>query len=129
MQIFKFLSNFLIECSWALSISTYCLTFFLLWEPIYDMLDWLVGFWVLPLVSIYLSVGDIVSVIIIIFIFWIVASIIRLILQREVFERVALPRGVGNAVSSLTHYMIIIVLGIFLALATAGFEATALGYT
>ena len=52
--------------------------------------------------------------------FW-AAKTVRLILQDEVLPRMSLPRGVGNSISSLTYYAMII-LGIFVALAAAGFE-------
>ena len=52
--------------------------------------------------------------------FW-AAKTVRLILQDEVLPKMSLPRGVGNSISSLTYYAVVI-LGLFVALAAAGFE-------
>jgi small-conductance mechanosensitive channel len=52
--------------------------------------------------------------------FW-AAKTVRYILQDEVLPKMSLPRGVGNSISSLTYYAMVI-LGLFVALAAAGFE-------
>jgi potassium-dependent mechanosensitive channel len=56
--------------------------------------------------------------------FW-AARTVRVILQDEVLPRMSLPRGVGNSISSLTYYAMVI-LGLFVALAAAGFEVSQL---
>ena len=56
--------------------------------------------------------------------FW-VAKTVRLILQDEVLPKMSLPRGVGNSISSLTYYAMVII-GLFVALAAAGFEVSQL---
>jgi len=56
--------------------------------------------------------------------FW-AAKTVRLVLQDEVLPKMSLPRGVGNSISSLTYYAMIIV-GLFAALAAAGFEVSQL---
>ena len=52
--------------------------------------------------------------------FWL-AKTVRLMLQDEIMPHMALPRGVGNSISTLTYYAMIMI-GIFFALAAAGFE-------
>jgi small-conductance mechanosensitive channel len=52
--------------------------------------------------------------------FW-VAKTVRLVLQDEILPKVSLPRGVANSVSSLTYYAMVL-LGLMVALAAAGFE-------
>jgi small-conductance mechanosensitive channel len=52
--------------------------------------------------------------------FW-AAKTTRLVLHDEVLPRMSLPRGVANSVASLTYYAVVI-LGLFVALAAAGFE-------
>jgi potassium efflux system protein len=52
--------------------------------------------------------------------FW-AAKTVRFILQDEVLPKMSLPRGVGNSISSLTYYAMVI-FGLFVALAAAGFE-------
>ena len=54
--------------------------------------------------------------------FW-VAKTVRLVLRDNVLPQMALPRGVGNSVSTLSYYALILV-GLMIALAAAGFEAS-----
>ena len=56
--------------------------------------------------------------------FW-AAKTVRVILQDEVLPKMSLPRGVGNSISSLTYYAMVM-LGLFFALAAAGFEVSQL---
>jgi small-conductance mechanosensitive channel len=55
-----------------------------------------------------------------------VAVIIAIVLRKEIFHRIDLPRGIGNAVASVTQYTLVVV-GVFMALASAGFESRHLG--
>jgi small-conductance mechanosensitive channel len=56
--------------------------------------------------------------------FWI-AQTIRLVLQDEVLPKMELPRGVGNSISTLSYYALVLI-GVFTALAAAGFEMSQL---
>ncbi len=56
--------------------------------------------------------------------FW-AAKTVRFVLQDEVLPKMSLPRGVGNSISSLTYYAMVIA-GLFIALAAAGFEMSQL---
>ena len=56
--------------------------------------------------------------------FW-VAKTVRLILHDEVLPKMPLPRGVGNSISSLSYYALLIA-GLFVALVAAGFEMSQL---
>jgi len=56
--------------------------------------------------------------------FW-VAKTVRVILKDEVLPKMSLPRGVGNSISSLSYYGLVMV-GLFVALAAAGFEVSQL---
>jgi small-conductance mechanosensitive channel len=56
--------------------------------------------------------------------FW-AAKTVRFVLQDEVLPKMSLPRGVGNSISSLTYYAMVIA-GLFIALAAAGFEISQL---
>jgi small-conductance mechanosensitive channel len=56
--------------------------------------------------------------------FW-AARTVRLVLQEEVLPKMSLPRGVGNSISSLTYYAMVL-FGLFVALAAAGFEVSQL---
>jgi potassium efflux system protein len=54
--------------------------------------------------------------------FWI-AKTVRVVLRDEVLPKMALPRGVDNSVSTLSYYALIVV-GLAVALAAAGFQAS-----
>jgi potassium-dependent mechanosensitive channel len=56
--------------------------------------------------------------------FW-VAKTVRVILQDDLLPKMSLPRGVGNSISSLTYYALVMA-GLFFALAAAGFEVSQL---
>ncbi|AZS81897.1 mechanosensitive ion channel [Achromobacter spanius] len=56
--------------------------------------------------------------------FW-AARTIRLILRDEVLTRMALPRGVGNSIASLSYYLVLL-LGLGIALSAAGFQTSQL---
>ncbi|RPI16158.1 MAG: mechanosensitive ion channel protein MscS [Lysobacterales bacterium] len=56
--------------------------------------------------------------------FW-VAKTTRLILREDVLPKMSLPRGVGNSISSLSYYALLLV-GLLVALAAAGFETSQL---
>jgi small-conductance mechanosensitive channel len=56
--------------------------------------------------------------------FW-VAKTVRLVLKEDVLPRMSLPRGVDNSISSLSYYALVM-LGLFVALAAAGFEVSQL---
>ncbi len=55
------------------------------------------------------------------------AKTVRFILRDEVLPKMSLPRGVDNSISSLTYYAMVI-FGIFVALAAAGFEVSQLAF-
>jgi small-conductance mechanosensitive channel len=54
--------------------------------------------------------------------FW-VARTVRVILRDEVLPNMELPRGVGNSISSLSYYALILI-GLLVSLAAAGFETS-----
>jgi potassium efflux system protein len=54
--------------------------------------------------------------------FW-VARTVRVVLRDDVLPQMQLPRGVGNSVSTLSYYALILV-GLMFALAAAGFESS-----
>ncbi len=54
--------------------------------------------------------------------FW-VARTVRVLLRDEVLPNMDLPRGVGNSVSSLSYYALVLI-GLLVSLAAAGFETS-----
>ncbi len=71
--------------------------------------------------SIVFQIGDVVLFIVTILVSWLLANLIEFVLNKELFKRVDLPRGVPGAISKTVYY-IIIVLGFFLGVSQAGFE-------
>lgn len=75
--------------------------------------------------TISISLGNIlVFLISVVIAFW-AARTIRLVLHDEVLTRMALPRGVGNSIASLTYYLVLL-LGLGIALSAAGFQTSQL---
>jgi potassium efflux system protein len=58
--------------------------------------------------------------------YWL-ARTIRIVLRDEVLPKMALPRGVGNSVSTLSYYGVLVA-GIMVALAAAGFHVSELAF-
>ncbi len=54
--------------------------------------------------------------------FW-VARTVRVLLRDEVLPKMELPRGVGNSISSLSYYALVLI-GLLVSLAAAGFETS-----
>ncbi len=58
--------------------------------------------------------------------FWL-AKTMRVVLRDDVLPKMELPRGVGNSVSTLTYYSVLIA-GIMIALAASGFHVSQLAF-
>ncbi|MGL6111309.1 MAG: mechanosensitive ion channel domain-containing protein [Rubrivivax sp.] len=81
------------------------------WKVEFGNIAITVGGTVLFVVSVYLS-------------FW-AAKTVRGILAEDVLPRLSLPRGVANSASTMTYY-VLLMLGLVVALAAAGFEVSQL---
>jgi small-conductance mechanosensitive channel len=68
-----------------------------------------------------ISLGNIVSFAAAVWVAFWLARTIRLVLAEDLLPTLALPRGVGDSISTLTYYSIIF-LGLLTALAMAGFQ-------
>lgn len=103
----------------------FTLKLFYLWRPLMDgarnILD--LGYQFGP---VYITIGAVLSFLLVIYLSWLVSYLIRNLLEIELFDRFDLPRGVPKAVSSLTQYFLIC-LGFLLALSAAGFSIQNLG--
>ncbi|HSE11430.1 MAG TPA: mechanosensitive ion channel domain-containing protein, partial [Rudaea sp.] len=89
--------------------------------------SWLYGVMTYPLElgQISITLG---SVLLFAFSIWVafwLAKTTRLVLKDEVLPKMALPRGVGNSVATLSYYALVTI-GVFVALAAAGFELSQL---
>jgi len=71
--------------------------------------------------SVNISLGDIVIIILTIWVSFWVSKLFRFFLEGDVLPRIKLPRGVPATISKLTHY-IILGFGFVVALSMAGFD-------
>jgi len=77
--------------------------------------------------EISLTPGSVVLFVFSVFLAFWVARTVRVVLQDEVLPKMSLPRGVANSVSSLSYYALVL-LGLVVALAAAGFEVSQLAF-
>jgi small-conductance mechanosensitive channel len=73
--------------------------------------------------QISVTLGSILLFIISVYVAFWVARTVRVILRDEVLPKMDLPRGVGNSISSLSYYGLVLT-GLMVALAAAGFETS-----
>jgi small-conductance mechanosensitive channel len=71
--------------------------------------------------KIEITIGDVLAFALTIFLAFVVSRLIRFFLEEEAFPRMRLRRGVGNAISTLLHY-IVLLFGFALALSAAGMD-------
>ncbi|MCH8891338.1 MAG: mechanosensitive ion channel, partial [Myxococcales bacterium] len=69
------------------------------------------------------SLGDVIAFSLTIVLAFVLSRLIRFFLEEEAFPRMKLRRGVGNAISTLLHYVVLL-LGFALALSAAGMDFT-----
>lgn len=81
--------------------------------------------WRVEFGSVAITVGGTVLFIVSVFLSFWVAKAVRGILAEDVLPRMSLPRGVANSVSTITYYLLLM-LGLVVALAAAGFEVSQL---
>ncbi|HYN61632.1 MAG TPA: mechanosensitive ion channel domain-containing protein, partial [Rubrivivax sp.] len=81
--------------------------------------------WRLEFGNIAITVGGTVLFLVSVFLSFWVAKTVRGILAKDVLPRMSLPRGVANSASTMTYYLLLM-LGLVVALAAAGFEVSQL---
>jgi len=91
-------------------------------DPLVDGLRSMLAFAV-EVGELSLSLGDVLAFFVTLAAAFAVSSIIRFFLVEEVFTRMNLRRGIPYAISTLLHY-VILMLGLILALAAAGMDFT-----
>jgi small-conductance mechanosensitive channel len=91
-------------------------------RPLFGAAKWLLTF---PLEAGHISVtlGSILLFFFSIYVAFWVARTVRVLLRDEVLPKMELPRGVGNSISSLSYYGLVLI-GLMVALAAAGFETS-----
>jgi small-conductance mechanosensitive channel len=75
--------------------------------------------------SLSVSVGGIVLFCVSVFLSFWIAKTVRGVLAEDVLPRMTLPRGVANSASTMSYYLLLL-LGLMVALAAAGFELSQL---
>jgi small-conductance mechanosensitive channel len=71
--------------------------------------------------EIQISLGDVIAFVLTVVVSFMLSRLIRFFLEEEALPRMRLRRGVGNAISTLLHY-IILLLGFIFALSAAGMD-------
>jgi small-conductance mechanosensitive channel len=91
-------------------------------RPLFGAVKWLLTY---PLEAGHISVtlGSILLFFFSIYVAFWVARTVRVLLRDEILPKMELPRGVGNSVSSLSYYGLVLI-GLMVALAAAGFETS-----
>ncbi len=75
--------------------------------------------------SLSISIGDVLSFLLVVVLAYYLSRIVRLILQEDVLARVPLKRGVPQAMATAAQYVLLLA-GFILALTAAGFDLTKL---
>jgi small-conductance mechanosensitive channel len=73
--------------------------------------------------QISVTLGSILLFIVSVYVAFWVSRTVRVVLRDEVLPKMDLPRGVGNSISSLSYYGLVLI-GLMVALAAAGFETS-----
>ena len=71
--------------------------------------------------SVTITIGGILGFFLIVFVSWWLARILQLLLERELFDRLNVSKGIPHAIST-TIYYVFIALGFLLAISYAGFD-------
>jgi small-conductance mechanosensitive channel len=71
--------------------------------------------------EIQISLGDVIAFVLTVVVSFMLSRLIRFFLEEEALPRMRLRRGVGNAISTLLHY-IVLLLGFVFALSAAGMD-------
>ncbi len=101
------------------------LNMFRLWLPLRDVWQQLMAFSI-EIGKFTITIESLLLFPISVYVAFWVAKTTRAVLSEDVFPNMDLPRGIGNSVSSILYYALIMV-GFFTALAIAGFEISQLG--
>jgi potassium efflux system protein len=116
VQVATRLGRTLLVAAWLVSV----LQFFRIYRP---LLNWATAVFSyhIQVGVLSISLGSTASFVTAVWVANCLAKTIRLVLSQDVLPKVALPRGLGNTISTLTYYAILF-LGLVVALAIAGFH-------
>ncbi len=91
-----------------------------IWDPVSR---WLLGvlFATLRVRDLAISLADVLAFFAVIWLSFVLSRWLRALLEEEVLPRLALPRGVPNTMSRITHYVVLFV-GFLFAVNLAGFD-------
>src|SRR5262249_12752666 len=73
--------------------------------------------------AVHVSLGDVMAFVVVVWITFVISSALRAVLEEALFSRLTLGRGVALALSSLSHYAIMLI-GFLIGLAALGIDLT-----
>ncbi len=100
----------------------FTLEFLALREPLFGYLKALIS-GELNLGSLSISLGDVLAFVVTVWAAFLISRFIRFVFEEDIYTRVHLPRGIPYAISTVLHYVLLL-LGFFFALAIIGFDLT-----
>ncbi len=77
----------------------------------------------LPIDAFHITLGHILSFVVVVWTAFLLSRLVRFLLEEDIYPRVHLGNGVPYAISSVLHYVILLV-GFYIAMAALGFDMT-----
>ncbi len=77
----------------------------------------------LTLGSFHISLGDVIAFAVTVWLAFLISRLVRFVLEEDVYPRVTLAGGIPYAITTMTHYVILII-GFFMAIAALGVDLT-----
>ena len=120
LDVMSGLFNFALVALWLYG----ALTVFRIFRPLMALVDSIATF-AISFGSISITIGSIVLFIVSVYLSFWLAKTLRGVLSEDILPNMELPRGVANSISSLSYYALL-VSGLMVALAAAGFHISQL---
>ncbi|MEY3359517.1 MAG: hypothetical protein RLZZ537_1374 [Pseudomonadota bacterium] len=120
MEVMSGLFNFVLVALWLYG----ALTVFRIFRPLMALVHSISSF-AIEFGNISITIGSIVLFIVSVYLSFWLAKTIRGVLSEDILPNMELPRGVANSISSLSYYALL-VSGLMVALAAAGFHISQL---
>jgi len=99
---------------------------FSVWDPVVRLVSAVLGA-AITVGQLHVSLGGVLALVLVIWSTVLVSRLIRFILNEDVLPRLPLPRGVPAAISTIVHYLVLLI-GFFFAVAAAGLDLSKLAF-
>ena len=99
---------------------------FSVWDPVVRLVSAVLGASV-TVGQLHISFGGVLALVLVIWSTILISRLIRFILNEDVLPRLPLPRGVPAAISTIVHYVVLLI-GFFFAIAAAGLDLSKLAF-